>query len=414
MKAAPADRLGFLSGASATLEEFSLLQQLAAGLGTSNIDHRLRQGDFSGDAADPALPTLGGSIAEVDALQALLVVGANLRHELPLLAHRVRKAATAGAKVWFVNPEAYEFLFPVAGQKVVAPDEQLAELNGLLAAAGASTIGAVATLVTDRHQSIVEALRGAQRKAIWLGALSLRHPQYAALRAAGQALAVATGASFGVLAEGGNAAGAHLAGAVPHRGAGGVPRARAGFNAAQMLANPLEAYLLWDMEPDADTLHPKAMASLRAATYVVAATPYVTEALKSIAHVLLPIGTFAETSGTYVNLEGAWQSFTGAAVPVGEARPGWKVLRVLGNLLAMSGFEQNSSEEVRDALRVLVERSAAPGAAVAPISVATVSGAITVTDVPIYQSDAIVRRASALQRTREAALPRKVYGAPAA
>jgi NADH-quinone oxidoreductase subunit G len=411
LKAAPADRLGVLAGASGTVEEYALLQQLAAGLGTANIDHRLRQGDFSGDAADPAIPSLGGSIAEVDSLQALLVVGSNLRRELPMLAHRVRKAATAGAKVWFLNPAEFEYLFPVAGQLVVAPAAQLAEMNALLSAAGAATVGGAAATVTDQHRALVEQLRSASRKAIWLGALALRHPQYAALRTAVQALAAATGAAVGVLAEGGNAVGAHLAGVLPHRAAGGVSRAHAGLDARAMLSTALEAYLLWDMEPGSDTLQPQAMESLRGATYVVAATPYVTDELKAVAHVLLPIGTFAETSGTYVNLEGQWQSFAGAAQPVGEARPGWKLLRVLGNLLGLDGFAENSSEEVRDALRSLVERTAAPvitsNAAIAPAAAA----AVTVADVPLYQGDAIVRRAASLQRTREARLARQVYGA---
>jgi NADH-quinone oxidoreductase subunit G len=409
LKAAPPDRLGVLTGASSTVEEYALLQQLAAGLGTSNIDHRLRQVDFSGDAADPAIPSLGGSIAEVDSLQALLVVGSNLRRELPVLAHRVRKAAMAGAKVWFLNPAEFEYLFPVAGQLVVAPAAQLAEINALLSVAGAATVGGAAAAVTDQHRAVVGQLRAASGKAIWLGALALRHPQYAALRAAVQALAVATGAAVGVLAEGGNAAGAHLAGVLPHRGAGGTARARAGLNAGNMLSSSLEAYLLWDLEPDADTLQPKAMESLRGATYVVAATPYVTEELKSVAHVLLPIGTFAETSGTYVNLEGQWQSFAGAAQPVGEARPGWKLLRVLGNLLGLNGFGEESSEQVRDALRALVERTAAP--VIASSTPAPIAGiAAAVVDIPPYQGDAIVRRASALQRTRDARAARQVYG----
>ncbi len=410
LKSAPADRLGVLTGASSTVEEYALLQQLAAGLGTANIDHRLRQVDFSGDAADPAIPSLGGSIAEVDSLQALLVVGSNLRRELPVLAHRVRKAATAGAKIWFLNPAEYEFLFPVAGQLISAPAEQLAQLNALLSAAGAAIVGSSAAAVTDAHRAIVEQLRGASRKAIWLGALALRHPQYAALRAAVQALAAATGAAIGVLAEGGNAAGAHLAGVLPHRAAGGVKRAKAGLDTNAMLSAPLEAYLLWDMEPGADTLNPKTVEVLRGATYVVAATPYLTEELKSVAHVLLPIGTFAETSGTYVNLEGQWQSFAGAAVSVGEARPGWKLLRVLGNLLGLNGFAEQSSEEVRDALRTLVETTAAPVIAGNVPLAAAATSAITVADVPLYQGDAIVRRATSLQRTREARLGRSVYG----
>ncbi len=261
---------------------------------------------------------------------------------------------------------------------------------------------------------MVEQLRTASRTAIWLGALALRHPQYAVLRAAVQALASATGAAVGVLAEGGNAVGAHLAGVLPHRAAGGVVRARAGLDARAMLSASLEAYLLWDMEPGADTLQPQAMETLRGATYVVAATPFVTDELKAVAHVLLPIGTFAETSGTYVNLEGQWQSFAGAAQPVGEARPGWKLLRVLGNLLGLDGFSEQSSEEVRDALRLLIEKTAAPVITSNAAVVAAATSTVTVVDVPLYQGDAIVRRASALQRTREARITRQVYGVPGA
>jgi NADH-quinone oxidoreductase subunit G len=176
-----------------------------------------------------------------------------------------------------------------------------------------------------------------------------------------------------------------------------------------MLAQPLDAYLLWDMEP-ADTLQPGAMESLRGAHCVVAATAFVSEELKSAATILLPIGTFAETSGTYVNLEGRWQSFSGAAQPVGESRPGWKLLRVLGNLLNLEGFEAMSSEDVREALRLVVERNAKPIAAVPGNVTVTFEGPVTVTDLPMYQSDAIVRRAASLQRTREARNPRRVYG----
>jgi NADH-quinone oxidoreductase subunit G len=408
LKQVAGERIGVLAGASGTVEEYALLAQLAAGLGTANIDHRLRQLDFAADAADPALPSLGGTIADVDHLEALLVVGSNLRRELPLLAHRVRKAAVRGAKVSFLNPAAFEYMFPVTAQLVEPPAAQLAQLNALLSVAGAGPVGSAMATVSDAHRAIVEQLKGASRKAIWLGALALRHPQYSALRTAVVRLAEATGAQVGVLAEGGNAAGAHLAGVLPHRAAGGLPRERAGLTAGAMLSQPLDAYLLWDMEL-ADTLHPKAADTLRAARFVVAATPFASEEIKSVAHVLLPIGTFAETSGTYVNLEGQWQSFTGAAQPVGESRPGWKVLRVLGNLLDLPGFDANSSEEVRDALRALVERNARP-LPVQPAGLAIPDGPVTVTDVALYQSDAIVRRSAPLQRTREARNFRRVYG----
>jgi NADH-quinone oxidoreductase subunit G len=409
LKSAPADRLGVLSGASSTLEEYALLQRLAVGLGTSNIDHRLRQGDFSADAQDLLTPSLGVSIADVDNLQALLIVGSNLRREIPLLANRVRKAAMAGGSVYFINPAQFEYLFPVADYCVVGPAQQLAELQILVAVAS----GAVVAGATDQHRAMVEKLRSSERKAIWLGALAIRHPQFGALRAAAAALASATGATLGVLAEGANAVGAALAGVLPHRGEGGTLRTRSGLTASAMLASSLEAYVLWDTEPWADSLQGRAIETLRGATYVVAATPYLTAELKQVAHVLLPIGSFAETSGTYVNLEGQWQSFAGAAQPVGQSRPGWKVLRVLGNLLGLPGFEQNSSEQVRDAMRVALKD--APSSATAEnTTVAASEMPAAVIDLPAYQIDALVRRSPSLQRTLEGKAQRVTYGAGAA
>ena len=411
LKSVQPARLGVLTGASGTLEEYALLERLAAGLGTPNLDHRMRQLDYSGDAADPAFPVLGGDIAEVDSLEALLIIGSNLRREIPLLANRVRKAAVAGASVWFLNPARFEYFFPVADYLLASPAAQLAEMNALLAAAGAASIGGVTGVATDRHRAIVEKLRSSSRKAIWLGALATRHPRYAALRAAASALAAATGTSLGILSEGGNAAGAHLAGVLPHRSTGGRDREHAGLTAGAMLAAPLDAYLLWDVEPWADSLHAGALAALRGARFVVAATPFASEEVKSIAHVLLPIGTFAETSGTYVNLAGHWQSFAGAAQPTGQSRPGWKVLRVLGNVLGLVGFEQLSSDEVRDTLR----SELGSNSAALPMEAASIHGsgdaAVTVVDVPLYQIDSIVRRATSLQRTRDARVPRAVYGA---
>src|SRR6185437_15193667 len=199
--------------------------------------------------------------------------------------------------------------------------------------------------VNDQHRAAAAALAAGEKRAVWLGALALRHPRFADLRALGAALAQVTGASLGVLAEGANAAGAHLAGAVPHRAAGGKPVSSPGLTAADMLARPLKSYLLvGGTEPWADSPGSDAARTLAQAELVVAITPFASESLRKTAHVLLPSGSFAETSGTYVNLEGVWQTQTGAAAPVGESRPGWKILRVLGNLLGLAGFDYQSSE----------------------------------------------------------------------
>ena len=413
-------QLGVLASPSGTLEELYLAGRIARGLGSGNIDSRLRQHDFRDQEADPFYPNLGLRIADIDSLQGLLIVGANLRREAPILAHRVRKAARRGAKVALLNPAVFNYYFPVAAYVESAPAAQVADLAAILSAAaavaGASVPSHLAQVVAgaqvdDRHRAAAAALVAGEKRAVWLGALALRHPRFADLRALAAALAQVTGAALGTLAEGANAAGAHLAGAVPHREAGGKPVSgagqSAGANAADMLARPLKSYLLvGGIEPWIDSPGTDAARTLGQAELVVAITPFATEALRKVAHVLLPAGTFAETSGTYVNLEGVWQSQTGAAAPVGESRPGWKILRVLGNLLGLSGFDYQSSEDVREELARLVGQPTAysapgyaGGHAVGRQSAA--QPAPSVVDIPMYQIDAVVRRAPSLQRTPE-------------
>ncbi|MGH8294448.1 MAG: molybdopterin-dependent oxidoreductase, partial [Steroidobacteraceae bacterium] len=421
-----AAQLGVLASPSATLEELYLAGRIARGLGSGNIDSRLRQRDFRDQDADPLYPSLGLPIADIDSLQGLLIVGSNLRREAPILAHRVRKAARRGAKVALLNPAVFDYYFPVAAYLESAPAAQVADLAAVLSAAAQAASAAVpphlsevvgAAEVTDHHRAAAAALAsgGANARAVWLGALALRHPRFADLRALAAALAQVTGASLGVLAEGANAAGAHLAGAVPHREAGGKPAGAAGLTAADMLARPLGSYfLVGGVEPWIDAPASGAERALEQAELVVAVTPFDSETLRKVAHVLLPAGTFAESSGTYVNLEGVWQVQTGAASPVGESRPGWKILRVLGNLLGLAGFEYQSSEEVRAELAMLI---GAPTAHAAPAYAgrhavareAAAGTALHVVDVPMYQIDALVRRAPSLQRTREGRTPAVTY-----
>jgi NADH-quinone oxidoreductase subunit G len=250
-------------------------------------------------------------------------------------------------------------------------------------------------------QTAIAATLASGKRAIWLGALALRHSGFADLRTLARELARATGASLGELREGANSAGAYIAGAVPHRSHAGAVRSAAGLDARQMLEQPLKAYLLLGTEPWADGLQPGALATLKAAKFVGAITSYVSEPLLQVAHVLLPAGTFAETSGTYVNLEGRWQSFTAAARSQGGSRPAWKILRVLGNLLDFAGFDYQSSEQVREELRGASD--AAPRLSYEGGHVAR--GGLPVEalqDVPMYRLDPVLRRAPALQKTRVA------------
>jgi NADH-quinone oxidoreductase subunit G len=406
---------GFLASSCATLEELYLTARIARGLGTHNVDHRLRRRDFRDQAADPVFPGLGMAIADVDTLSGLLIVGANLRREVPILAHRVRKAAQRGAQVAFVNPVRFAYQFPIAASLSGAPRALVTELAGVLAAAAeaagkllpphvAAAAGAVR--VTDEQRAAARALLNGERRAVWLGALATRHAQFSELRSLGAALAQLAGASFGVLAEGGNAAGACLAGALPHRLPGGQAVVEPGLTAREMLQRPLKAcVLVGGIEPAIDALDPDSASVLARSGFVVALTPFAADEVKRCAHVLLPIGTFAETSGTYVNCEGVWQSQTGAAHPVGQARPGWKVLRVLGNLLNLPGFDYQSSEEVREELRALCAQSPPAGytGGYAVSATAGTAGAAEpkLVDLPMYQTDALVRRAPSLQKTRE-------------
>jgi NADH-quinone oxidoreductase subunit G len=402
---------GFLASPMVTVEELFLLAQIARGLGCGNIDHRLRQLDFRAQENEAAYPHLGLKIAEVERLEGVLIVGSDLRHEMPMLAHRIRKAAIKGARVAFLNPRRFDYMFPVAGY--VAETDMLAELTALVhAAAGAANkpvpAGVGDAQVTDAHKSLVAALSHGTRRAVILGTLAQRHPAYSQLKALSAALAELCGASVGCITEGPNAAGAYLAGTVPHRESGGTPLKVAGLSARQMLESPLKAYvLLGGIDPANDLAADPA--ALAAADLVVAVTSHLPESLRGVVHVVLPIGTFAESSGTYVNAEGRWQSWAGAAKLPGESRPGWKVLRVLANLLKLHGMDYNSSDEIRDALKALCgarleAAGAAAGGAIPNGEIPKGSWA----EIPPYQIDLLVRGSEPLQKTKDGRLTRAV------
>src|SRR5271166_992238 len=416
-----AANVGFLASPMATLEEMYLFEQIARGIGSGNIDHRLRQLDFRAQEHEPVHPGLGLKIADIEAQNGMLIVGSNLRHEMPLLAHRVRKTAVkGGAQVAFLNPRAFEYLFPVAAYAVA--EDLKGELAALVHAAAAATnkpvpTGTPAAAVNEVHRALLGALMHGTRHAIILGTLAQRHPAYSDLQALAAALANLCGASLGLLTEGANAAGAYLAGVVPHREPGGAPAATVGLSARAMLETWLHGYvLLGGIDPAHDlAVAPDAFA---AADCVVAVTSHLSESMRAVAHVVLPTGSFAESSGTYVNTEGRWQSWAGAARLVGDSRPGWKVLRVLGNLLNVSGIDFLSSEEMRDQLRGLcAERGALDGgmSAWAPRADGGVFGALQGApaagpwvDIPPYQVDALVRGSESLAKTKDGQLARAV------
>ncbi len=417
-KAAP-EKVGLLAAPWITAEEAHLLSGIAAYLGTNNIDHRIRRRDFSDQDNDPIFPSLGCEIAEVEQQNAILVVGSNIRHEAPILAHRVRKAALAGAEVSFINSREHEYFFTAANS--LSGEGLVAMLAGVaVSACGKSLPDNVAALCegvrTDAgHKKIAASLMDADKALVLLGNIAGRHRAMSAVRSLAAAIAGATGATFGALSEGPNAAGAALAGVLPHRGLGGVQRAERGLHAGEMPGAALDLLMLVNVEPDADILAADdAVSKIRSQNFTVALTPFVSQSLLDAADLLLPTGSFAESSGTYVNAAGTWQSFPGIANPVGEARPTWKVLRVIGNLLDAPGFEYVSSEEVLKELREQLGEVNPDNAYAGTTAIARPNGADAPADdvdIPIYSIDPVVRRARALQLTDAARRARGEGGA---
>ena len=396
--------IGALASATSTSEELFLLGQLVRGLGSQNIDHRLRQSDFRVDAG--AVRWLGLPIAELSSVDRALVIGSFLRKDHPLFAQRLRQAARHGAQIMRIGAQAEDWALPVGAEIVAAPSQWLSVLIEV-AAAVATAKGVTAPLAVqpgEQAQAIAEALLSGSKGAVLLGQAASAHPQAAELLSIANWIAAQTGASCGFLGDAGNQVGAQLVGALPGQG---------GLNAAEMLTKPLKAYLLFNTEPVLDAANAaQAAKALAAAEMVVAFSPF--QANVEFADVILPIAPFTETGGSFVNAEGRVQSFHGVVRPLGETRPGWKVLRVLGNLLGLNAFTQESVEDVRaaaglnDAAKVSARLSNASSAT--PQLVAAPAGLQRIANVPLYATDSVVRRAPSLQATADAAAPLLAIG----
>ena len=410
LSAAGADMTGIIASPSATVEEAYLLTQLASHLGTNNIDHRIARRDTSNQDADPVYEDLGCTIEALESQGAILVAGSNIRNEAPIIAHRLRKASLNGTKISFANANEYEYFFDVADY--VSGQGLVALLAGITVAAadGKELPAALASIcdgifASEADKRIASGLKDADDSLLLLGNIAGRHSAYSAVRALAAAIGELTGAKTGNITEGPNSAGASLAGVLPHRDAAGKKRNSPGLDVAGMLENDLELVLLVNVEPDLD-IHAinGAVSRLSKQKHVIALTPYVSDGLLEAADLLLPIGSFAETSGTYVNVEGTWQSFAGVASPVGDARPCWKVLRVLGNLTGAEGFDFISSEEILAAFKESLSDTGA-GSYDAVSNVSKPNGADAPDqeiDTPLYSIDSTVRRANALQQTLSA------------
>jgi NADH-quinone oxidoreductase subunit G len=392
--------VGALVSPHATLEEMYLAGKLMRGLGSDNIDFRLRQSDFSGQRA--GVPWLGMRVAELNKLDRVLVVGAFLRKDQPLIAQRLRQAAKRGTQVSVIHSADDDLLMPLAGKLIAAPS-QLAERLAQVVSAVAELKGAAfdkQVAVTPEAKKIAESLLSGQNAAILLGNFAQQHAKASTLNWLAQQLAQLLGCRYGFLGEAANSVGGYVADAVPGSD---------GLNAARMLSEPRKAYVLLGAEPELDCADgQQALAALKQAASVVVLSPFKSAAALEYADAILPIAPFAETSGTFVNAEGRVQSFQAVNRPLGETRPGWKVLRVLGNVLKLDGFDQESSEAVREEALAgkgaLLDRfdNAISGVAV---EFAASSGLERIADVPTHFADPLVRRATSLQRTRDAASP---------
>src|SRR5574343_73576 len=265
-----AGAVGALVSPHSTVEELYLVGALMRGLGSPNLDYRLRHADLR---KPQGVRWLGRSVASLSQLQSVLVVGSNLRKDHPLFAQRIRQAARKGCTVLSIDNAARDWAMPVAQ-----------------------------TLVADH---------GA-----WLQALA----DVAA------ALAQEKGVSAPVA-----------------QGRADEPTARA--IAQALLRGKHKGLFLLNNEPEFDSAAgAQAVAALGKVEMVVTLSPFKTNL--EFSDVLLPIAPFTETSGSFVNAEGRLQSFHAVVRPLGETRPGWKVLRVLGNLLGLQGFDFETSQDV--------------------------------------------------------------------
>ena len=393
-----ASAIGALVSPHSTLEELHLAATLVRGLGSDNIDHRLRHAEF---ATPEGVRWLGMPIAALTDLQSVLVLGSNLRKDHPLFAQRIRQAARKGCKVFAINAMAYDWALP-ATQSVVASADWTQALADV-AAAVAQEKGTVAPVVSgkanDEALAIARALLSGERKAILLGNAAAHHAQASSLLALAQWVAQATGATFGYLSEAANTVGAQFVGAQPRQG---------GLNAAQMLAGQVKALFLLNTEPEFDSAAgANAARGLADVDMVVTLSPFKTN--MDISDVLLPIAPFTETSGSFVNAEGRVQSFRAVVRPLGETRPAWKVLRVLANIMALPGVEFESSQDVLNQATAGLEQLTSQqlsNATKAAIDVAHGPAAAPVV-ASIYQLDGLVRRAPALQLTADARAARE-------
>ena len=408
------DSVGALASPTSTLEELYLFQKFIRGIDIPNIDHRFHQRDFSDQEIAPVFPWLGQFITDLERLDVALLIGSNIRKEQPIMNHRLRKANLQGCKTIVVNSVDYEFNFNITEKLITPPNEITFTLAAILKALtelettqlNDDIIQSIDTVqISEKHYKIARYLIESKQGTVLLGNLASAHPQYAMIRQLAGAIAKCADISMGYLGEFANTSGAWLAGVLPHKKPAAESADRKGLDAHAMLDVPLKAYVLLGFEPEIDCWDGRqALHAMTEAEFVVTLTAFRTAAMNQYANVMLPIALFAETSGTYINNEGRSQSFCGVVTPPGEARPAWKILRVLGNQFKLPGFDYNTSVEIRDELQPLIDKLVVTNdlKLTGSMSLQSVNGDLQrVTEIPMNAIDPLTRRARALQQTSE-------------
>ncbi len=398
------DALAALMAPSSTVEEIYLLGKVMQGLGSGNYDFRPRQTDFGTDFKRAGTPWLGMRLADIGELDAALVVGSFLRKDHPLIAQRLRRAARKFTKVSLLSVSGDDQLIDLHTSLTVAPDQLVVALAAVLKAAaeikGVSIpAGTEGVTVCDSARKIAQSLCDGEKRGILLGNVATQSSAATQLHVLALELGKITGGSVGFLGESGNVVGGHVAWGLPQ-----------GANARQMFEQPRKAYVLMGLEPQFDCANPQsAMAALKSAEMVVVMSAFKNEGALDYADVILPIAPFTETAGTFVNIEGRVQSFNGVVKARGDARPAWKVLRVLGNVLNLEGFAYESAQAVRDEVLgsgtefVTGLDNGLNGVAIS-LPVAQ-SGLQRIADVPIHFADSMARRSQVLQQTADGRAP---------
>lgn len=407
------DAIGVLASAISTTEELHLLQKMMRGIGVNNLDYRLGQQDFSLDGKQEGVNYLGSSIADFAANKSILVIGSMLREEQPLLAQRLRQAAKHDNEIHLVSLKQEDVKIKLSSQITVDPRKFALVLGKILKAAcklsgKTSSIDLGQIEPCEQTQAIAESLLK-NNGHIVLGRIARSLADYGQLLILSNEIAAVVGGKSGILPDLANELGAQLVGFTPYRAAFNGYFTK-GLNARQMLENQRKAYVLLNTELERDAYNTQlALAALNKAETVVVMSAYINEDMLQYADVILPITPFTETAGSYVNMQGTWQMFNGVTRPLGDSKPAWKVIRVLGNKFNLDGFEQDSIEDVRSELNGLKDTSSylnnnAKFDSFA-VSLPTITGLIRFGITGIYSGDSIVRRATSLQQTAWAKLP---------